>query len=186
MMLPNDLTDDQFDYLMKNLSRKYPKDGKSFCGVLQATVGVDNAKELLKRQENEGIRKKIALFCGLYKQEFGVNYKVSKKDSLMASKVEFKPELLKIFFRENYWWNKDRKTIENYTKNINTLQLIEAGVQQDTSLPNKYSPDYEKALQGDKLVEYWQHLRKLEWKPRKLNGRVVGWERGENEYVSKY
>lgn len=182
-----ELTEEQWRYLMANLAYEYPAEGGDVCGVLQASANVEGA-ELLKTQEKKEQNSKVRLYCGLYKEVFGVSYKVTGVDVSNARKdVPFEPDMIRLFLTEKRWWNKDRYTIENYVKNYNTLLLIKSGVTEDNQgFPNDYDPDYERAVSSEHIADYWAHLRSVGWGiVKNENQKVIGWQRN-GIFVSKF
>ena len=180
LLLPDSpLTDAQFRYLMDHLSYDYPENGK-VCGLLNCSLSLESAEELVKAQSGKEKRNKIALFCGMYKKYFNINYTVMPQDAKLAGRHRFDKRLLDIFFETEFWWNKDRRTISCYCSNINTLELIATGDNRAGKFPNKYSPDFEKSVSGAILVEYWKHLRELGWKAIKheASNKIICWSNG--------
>jgi len=180
LLLPQtQLSDVQYQYLVNNLAYQYPLSGK-VCGVLDCSLSLDSAEQLVKSQKGKSKRNKIGLFCGLYKNRFGVNYTVTGKDTALAGKYSFDARLLNIFFENEFWWNKDRYTISTYVNNINTLELIAKGGNTASNFPKKYSPEFERSISGATLSEYWEHLRASGWKAVKheQSNKIICWSNG--------
>lgn len=182
-----DLTSEQHKYLFRLLHdvRVYPENGR--FGAFKAHLNVGNANDLIKAKKAGTKQKKIKLFCGLYKNVMGIQYEVKPWDAKMVDQTEFNPELIRIFLENEFWFNRDgNKTIQCYCKNINSLRLHQSGAA-NREFPLDYDPALEKILSGDKLKEYWRHLREQGWSPRKMPGRgISGWEHKDGRYTSKY
>lgn len=193
----SELTKAQLQYLFKLLlaHHTYPQDGKfgllSDSGQMEylfkAYADFKNAKEALKVAKGKDSQSKIALFCGLYKDIMGVQYRYQERfEAGFLDKAPFEPELIKLYLNldpAKYWWAKV-KSIQYYTKNYNNLKVIEKGV---GSFPDKYVPSFEKALTTEERNEYLAHIRSLGWKAHKnATGYVIGWKNEKTgEFVNK-
>lgn len=67
---------------------------------------------------------KIALWCELYKIQYGVPYKVTTPEAAKVKNIELTQSLILLFFNSNEWWAKE-KTISRYSSNYNELRRIE-------------------------------------------------------------
>ncbi len=144
--------------------------------------------EALEHWENESVTveqitlssagEKLALFCAEYKKRFGVNYLVEAGDPTRICFKDMTPRLLKLYFDNKLWWGKQPKSIQNYDYQYNALLQLASGKNPTPrgsggKFPNHWSKEYEKKLNGKRLVEYWRHLRCLGLKPLKSDSGVV-------------
>lgn len=68
-------------------------------------------------------KQKIALWCQLYKMQYGNDYKVTPREAGMLKNIEVTQELVTGFLNSGEWWAKE-KTIQRYTSNYNELKRI--------------------------------------------------------------
>lgn len=110
-----------------------------FWGLLDAlsddrSKSIENLKRIAKVRELKvnTTNQKIALWCELYKRQYGYNYKVSTAEASAIKNADVTVELINLFFDLNEWWSKE-KTISRYTKNINEIKRIYTGKAKQTS-----------------------------------------------------
>lgn len=126
---------------------------------------------LLKKvdQQND----KIALFCKFYEKYCGIKYKISRSEVGMIKGVEVTENLLTTYFQCDEWWAKV-KSVTFYVKNYNEIRALSSG--KKSQYPNYWSKSFADGLTGEKLSEYWKHLRELGLKPIKRNGVTITWK----------
>lgn len=108
----------------------------------------ETREDTLKNLQSFGIKvrelkvstqqQKIALWCELYKQRYGYNYKVTTAEASAMKNADATVELINLFFDLNEWWSKE-KTISRYTKNINEIKRIYTGKAKQSSNKNSRS-----------------------------------------------
>lgn len=67
------------------------------------------------------VNQKIALWCELYKMNYGIDYKVTAADAGRVKNIEMSKDLIVSFFNSTEWYAKE-KTISRYTSNYNDIK----------------------------------------------------------------
>jgi len=110
--------------------------------LLYITTGRDSTVKAMQRKgckvkeiKVNTAHQKIALWCELYKERYGINYKVQNVDISSFKTVEVTVDLINLFFDIEEWWSKE-KTISRYSKYINELKRISSGAAKSASGKN--------------------------------------------------
>ena len=98
---------------------------------------IDRLKAVAKIRELKvnTTNQKIALWCELYKQRYGYNYKVLPSEANLMKSTDVTVDLINLFFDLQIWWSKE-KTISRYAKNINEIKRIFTGKAKQTTGTN--------------------------------------------------
>ncbi len=107
---------------------------------------IESLKEVAKVRELKvnTTNQKIALWCELYKQRYGYNYKVLPSEANLMKNTDVTVDLINLFFDLQEWWSKE-KTLTRYAKNINEIKRIFAGKAKQTTGTNYRAPQQNRA-----------------------------------------
>ncbi len=110
----------------------------------------------------------VAAWCLAYKEKFNVEYTCTPSEAKQLRqivKTESDIQFILFFLSFNdEWWSKT-KTIKVFSDKFNEVRRLAVGKNTEppktpkSKYPADYSAAYEKTLNGDELVKYWQHLR---------------------------
>jgi hypothetical protein len=119
--------------------------------------------EVKELGNGRSVQDKIVLFCSAFKHHRGIPYKPKEVEKANLKNVPVTRELLEMWFKSplaNY-------TLDNYIKRINiTRDWLHNGMNNHllSAFPDDYDPSFEATLKGDRLTNYWAHLREKGWK----------------------
>lgn len=130
-------------YFVEQLREIYIEKAENHWELIEVLKLITEGREdTIKNLQSFGIKvrelkvntqqQKIALWCELYKQSFGYNYKVNTTEASAIKNADVTVELINLFFDLNEWWSKE-KTISRYAKNINEIKRIYAGKAKQTT-----------------------------------------------------
>jgi len=138
-----------------------------FIGILEkVTRGV-----IYEQVEISDKRQKMAMWYDLYKDKFGMKYKVAKTDPEKTVGIEFTEELVKHYLNSGEWWAKS-KTIGAYCGQINNV-LLAVKSPTGVNYPDHFDRKFHDSLPTDELPNYWAHLRSKGLKVKKVGGAIV-------------
>jgi hypothetical protein len=134
--------------------------------------------EKIEQKAGQTVNEKVALFCAVYGKYSEDAYKVLKTEGLMLSEIEVTADLVKAYMLCTEWWSKP-KSIGGFVKNINAVRrLVASEGKPKNEFPNEWSKEIQNRYEGQKLQEYWAHLRSLGMKPVRsgITKQVIRWE----------
>ncbi|TXI13488.1 MAG: hypothetical protein E6Q66_09870 [Pedobacter sp.] len=155
-----------------------------FNALDYAAIGLDLVStESTGESSNGGQR--VALFCQEYKQKYGNNYLVSKKDGALLKQLSLpnKDDFEKIvvaYFDCAEWWASP-KNIGGLISRINELRQWMSAPQKDASakwhFPDGYSKTREQECKTNEEIQaYWKHLRAQGYQKTRV-GIVETWKK---------
>ncbi len=143
-----------------------------------AAIGLKSA---FQEESNGGQR--VATFCVAYKQKYGENYLVSRKDGAMLKQLRLKSDLdfgklVGVYLECNEWWASP-KSIGGMVSRINELRKWMSTPQKDVNtkwhFPDGYSKTREQECKTtEELQAYWRHIRTQGYKKARI-GIVETW-----------
>jgi hypothetical protein len=114
--------------------------------------------EVKELNNGRSVQDKIVMFCSAFKFHRGIPYKPKEVEKANLKNVPVTRELLETWFKSplaNY-------TLDNYIKRINITRDWARNGQGNhliKQLPDDYDPTFEASLSGERLTQYWAHLR---------------------------
>ncbi len=99
--------------------------------IIKRLEQIDGKVSKIKIQSQQ---QKIALWCELYKMQYGIAYKVTRADAGRVKNIELTQELITAFFKSKEWYANE-KTIGRYSTNYNDIKrrLLEQNTQSSSS-----------------------------------------------------
>ncbi|MCF6184232.1 MAG: hypothetical protein L3J56_06340 [Bacteroidales bacterium] len=124
--------------VLSDIKINHADDEADFLNILKIAFkndfnNVENYKVKELKVNNQ--KQNIALWCSLYKMQYGNDYKVTQREAGMLKGIELTPELINTFFNSSEWWAKE-KTIARITSNYNELKRIGGNKQQSSARGN--------------------------------------------------
>lgn len=114
---------------------------------------------------------KVKLFCMTYKARKGFSYAARQAEKNNIKNVTLSQDLLTTYFDNTSFPLSDQKSIADYIHHYNYIRdIARNGVKKKAKFPDEWDPTFEKRLNQQEAIKYYQYLTKLGWTRDRIRG----------------